>query len=149
MEMAVEAMEMMVMALGALPRPGRVPEQRLLSPEIRQWRRRSCRTLSRKTPIDLGFRSREALYRRRGGVQGWPGAPHHPLAWLGGGVCHLLVWWVPGPPPALLRLCPASGKNRRFGLCFVQFREYFLCNFSETQKQQKTGNWHCGISSIG
>jgi hypothetical protein len=31
METAVEAMEM---ALGALPRPGRVPEQRLLSPEI-------------------------------------------------------------------------------------------------------------------
>jgi hypothetical protein len=24
-----------------------------------------------------------------------------------------------------------------------------LCNFSETQKQQKTGNWHCGISLIG
>jgi hypothetical protein len=35
------------------------------------------------------------------------------------------------------------------GFCFVQFREYFLCNFSETQKQQKTGNWHCGISLIG
>jgi hypothetical protein len=38
MEMAVESMEM---ALGAIPRPGRVPEQRLLSPEIglRCWRR--------------------------------------------------------------------------------------------------------------
>jgi hypothetical protein len=35
------------------------------------------------------------------------------------------------------------------GFCFVQFREYFLCNFSETQKQQKTENWHCGISLIG
>jgi hypothetical protein len=35
------------------------------------------------------------------------------------------------------------------GFCFVQFREYFLCNFSETQKQQKIGNWHCGISLIG
>jgi hypothetical protein len=35
-----------------------------------------------------------------------------------------------------------------FGFCFVQFREYFLCNFSETQKQQKIGNWHCGISLI-
>jgi hypothetical protein len=40
-------------------------------------------------------------------------------------------------------------KNRRFGFCFVQFREYFLCNFSETQKQQKTGNWHYGILLIG
>jgi hypothetical protein len=26
------------------------------------------------------------------------------------------------------------------GFGFVQFREYFLCKFSETQKQQKTGN---------
>jgi hypothetical protein len=36
-----------------------------------------------------------------------------------------------------------------FGFCFIQFREYFMCNFSETQKQQKTGNWHCGFSLIG
>jgi hypothetical protein len=34
MEMAVEAMESMEMAPGALPHPDRVPEQRLLSPEI-------------------------------------------------------------------------------------------------------------------
>jgi hypothetical protein len=34
METVVEAMESMEMAPGALPRPGRVPEHRLLSPEI-------------------------------------------------------------------------------------------------------------------
>jgi hypothetical protein len=44
MEMAVEAMESMEMAPGALPRPDRVPEQRLLSPEIGLQRRRRCRT---------------------------------------------------------------------------------------------------------
>jgi hypothetical protein len=38
----------MEMAPGALPRPGRVPEQRLLSPEIRWRRRRSYETLSEK-----------------------------------------------------------------------------------------------------
>jgi hypothetical protein len=43
------------MAPGALPHPGRVSEQRLLSPEIHQWRRRSCETVLGKTPIDLGF----------------------------------------------------------------------------------------------
>jgi hypothetical protein len=43
----------------------------------------------------------------------------------------------------------SSGKNKTSGTCFVQFREYFLCSFSETQKQQKTGNWHYGILSIG
>jgi hypothetical protein len=34
METAVDAMESMEMAPGALPHPGNVPEQRLLSPEI-------------------------------------------------------------------------------------------------------------------
>jgi hypothetical protein len=43
----------------------------------------------------------------------------------------------------------ASGKNKTSGTCFVQFREYFLCITSETQKQQKTGNWHCGNLLIG
>jgi hypothetical protein len=58
-----------------------------------------------------------------------------------------------GQPLAPLRLPfgprPPSGKNRSFRTCFIQFREYFLCSFSETQKQQKIGNWHCGILSIG
>jgi hypothetical protein len=43
------------MAPGALPHPGKVSEQRLLSPEIRWRQRRSCRTLSQKLPIVLGF----------------------------------------------------------------------------------------------
>jgi hypothetical protein len=39
METVVEAMESMEMALGALPHPDKVPEQRLLSPEIGlRWR---------------------------------------------------------------------------------------------------------------
>jgi hypothetical protein len=52
---AVEATASMEMAPGALLRPGKVPEQRLLSPEIcLQWRRR-CGTLLGKMPIHLGF----------------------------------------------------------------------------------------------
>jgi hypothetical protein len=43
------------MAPGALPCPGRVLEQRLLSPKIRRQRRRSCGTRSGNLPIDLGF----------------------------------------------------------------------------------------------
>jgi hypothetical protein len=43
----------------------------------------------------------------------------------------------------------ASVKFWATGFGFVQFREYFLCNFSETQKQQKTGNWHCGDLLVG
>jgi hypothetical protein len=53
------------------------------------------------------------------------------------------------PPRLLFGLLEASVNFWMFGFCFVQFREYFLCNFSETQKQQKTGNWHCGILLIG
>jgi hypothetical protein len=43
------------MAPGALPRPGRVPKQRLLSPEICLRQRRCCGTILGKTPIVLGF----------------------------------------------------------------------------------------------
>jgi hypothetical protein len=54
-EMVVELMESMEMAPGALPHPGRVPEQRLLSPKIGLRRRQRYRTFLGKTPIDLGF----------------------------------------------------------------------------------------------
>jgi hypothetical protein len=57
--MAVRSMETvetaMEMAPRALPRPGRVPKQRLLSPEIRRRRRRSCGTVLEILPIPLGF----------------------------------------------------------------------------------------------
>jgi hypothetical protein len=52
-------------------------------------------------------------------------------------------WWC-GRPMAAFRLLFGSLEALvniwMFGFCFVQFREYFLCNFSETQKQQKIGN---------
>jgi hypothetical protein len=64
METAVEAMESMEMVPGALPCPGRVPEQRLLSPKIglQRWR---CGTLLGETPSDLGFLCRRELIGRR------------------------------------------------------------------------------------
>jgi hypothetical protein len=64
MEMAVESIEM---APRPIPHPGRVPEQTLLSPELRlQWWRR-CGTLSGKTPKILGF-LRRRLYIGRGAM---------------------------------------------------------------------------------
>jgi hypothetical protein len=45
----------MEMAPGALPCPSRVPEQRLLSPEICLRWQRSCGTLLEILPIVLGF----------------------------------------------------------------------------------------------
>jgi hypothetical protein len=55
METAEEATASMEMAPGALPYPGRVPKQRLLSPEICLRRRWRCGTVLKKTPIPLGF----------------------------------------------------------------------------------------------
>jgi hypothetical protein len=52
-------------------------------------------------------------------------------------------WWCGRPLAPLCLLfgsLEASVNFRTSGFCFVQFREYFLCNFSETLKQQKTGN---------
>jgi hypothetical protein len=43
---------------------------------------------------------REALFRRRGGIRGPPGGPHHPLARPGGGT----------PPPGEPALWPSSGS---------------------------------------
>jgi hypothetical protein len=60
-------------------------------------------------------------------------------------VCGALV----APLQLLFRSLEASGKNKTSGTCFVQFQEYFLCSTSETQKQQKIGNWHCGDLLIG
>jgi hypothetical protein len=79
MEMAVESMESMEMAPGAIPRPDKVLEQRLLSSEIGLRRRRHCGTLSRKTPIDLGF------LRRRDYIGG--------RAMSGGGLGGHTTWW--------------------------------------------------------
>jgi hypothetical protein len=55
MKMAVESMEM---APGAIPRPGRVPEQRFMSPKLVFD---GGGTFLGETPIPLGF-SRQRLY---------------------------------------------------------------------------------------
>jgi hypothetical protein len=74
MEMAVRSMETAETAMetdgdgsGALPRPGRVSEQRLLSPKIR--RRRSYGTLSGNLLTPLGF-SIPRLYIGEGASSG-------------------------------------------------------------------------------
>jgi hypothetical protein len=69
-----DGVESMEMAPGAIPHPGRVPEQRLLSPELcLRWRQR-CRTLSGKMPISLGFSHRRDYIGGRAMLGGGPGA---------------------------------------------------------------------------
>jgi hypothetical protein len=75
----------------------------------------------------------EGLYRRKGDVRGRTRGPHHLVARPDGGR-HPMVCLPPSPPPSPLWTPSRTGENRNFGLCFVHFWEYFLCNFSKTQK---------------
>jgi hypothetical protein len=104
---------------------------------------------SRKVIVYLDF-SRRGVFIGEGASSGvGRGAVTHRGRGQGPGRAALLC----GALVALLHLLfgslEASVNFWTFGFCFVQFREYFLYNFSETQKQQKTGNWHCGDLLIG
>jgi hypothetical protein len=109
------------MAPGALPHPGRVPEQRLMSPEIRRRRRQSYRTVLEISPTLLGF-SVPRLYIGEGASSGGSQGPLTP-GWHGQGLGR--ATYVLGWPLAPLRLSfglrEASGKNKTSRTCFVQF----------------------------
>jgi hypothetical protein len=96
METTVESMEM---SPGALPRPGKVLEQRLLSPEIGLRRRRRCGTLLGETPINLGFLHQRLLIGGRAMSEVDQGA--HTIRWHGLG--RRATLWC-GHALALLRL---------------------------------------------
>jgi hypothetical protein len=76
----------------------------------------------------------KGIYRRKGDVRGWTRGPYHQVARPGGGPCHPMVRLPSGLPPSLLWTPSSCQVNRNFGFRFIQFREYFPCNFSETQK---------------
>jgi hypothetical protein len=87
MEMAVESMEM---ALGAIPRPVRVPEQRLLSPKLcLQWRRH-CGTFLGEMPIHLGFFHRRLFIGGGAMSEGTQGT--HTTGWRGQGGTRATTW---------------------------------------------------------
>jgi hypothetical protein len=79
------------------------------------------------------------IYRRKGDVRGCLGGPHQSLVRPGGRLRHPMVWPPLGSSPSLLWTPSSCQVNRNFGFCFVQFWEYFLYNFSEIRKQEKTG----------
>ena len=112
MKMAGVSMEM---TPGAIPRPGGVPEQRLLSPE--SWLRDGggSGTFLVSWLIGLEVLGHEGLNRRRVGVRGVLGGPHSrgapPLgrAALWGGAP-----WLPSGPSSVLWKLP--GKIRYWAL---------------------------------
>jgi hypothetical protein len=111
-----------------------VPKQRLLSPEICLRRRRSCGTLLEISPIVLGFFVERLLIGE--GASSGVDQGGLTMGGRGQGLGHAPL--LCGQRLAPLRLPfgprPSSGKNKSSRTCFVQFREYFLCSFSETQK---------------
>jgi hypothetical protein len=94
--------------------------------------------LGKRDPSLRFFPSR-SLYRRKVIVRGGTRRSHHGVVWPGAGPRRPVVRLAPGPPPSHLRSSRSFGKNRRFGFYFVQFREYFLYNFFETQNSRKQG----------
>jgi hypothetical protein len=90
--------------------------------------------VSWKSDRSLRVFQTKGIYRRKDDVRGWTRGPHHLVARPGGGTRHPMVRLPPGCSPSLLQTSSSCQVNRNFGFCFVQFGEYFLCNFSETQK---------------
>jgi hypothetical protein len=132
------------MALGAIPRPSRVPEQRLLSPELRlRWRQRYG-TLSEKTPIDLGF-SCWRLYIGGGAMsKGTRGA--HTRWWHGQRWTRTTRWY--GHLLALLclylRLCLVSGKIGTSGFISSNSKNISCVTFlkHKNNRKQELALWH-------
>ena len=86
----------MEMAPGAIPRPGRVPEQRLLSPESCLRRRRRYRTFRGFLIRYLGFSTRRHLIGEeatRGGARGGLTTPGRGLAWPARGLHENGLLW--------------------------------------------------------
>jgi hypothetical protein len=112
----------------------------------RRWRRLAVYFLEKC----LGLRvfSMKRINRWKGDVRRWTRWSHHLVARPRGGPRHHLVWLPLAPPPALLWIPSSCQVIRNFSFCFVQFQEYFMCNFSETQKQQKIGTGNVALTRV-
>ena len=134
MEMAVESMEI---DPGAIPRSGRVPEQRLSVPRISSAMATALRDFSWNCDQIVRVFSSGGIYRRKGVARRCTWAPHRARRGLGGTAPRAMC----GYPVGLLRL-PFGllcwhGKIVNFGLRGFQFREYFLWWISETKNSIK------------
>jgi hypothetical protein len=109
-------------------------EELLDPPDLASTTAAACSMFRGKAIRPLGFSRRgDFIGERAASEDGPPGL----TMWWGGpgaGPRHHMVSLTPGPPPSHLRSSQSFDKNKRFGFCFVKFREYFLCNFSKTQK---------------
>ena len=81
--------------------------------------------------------SADKVYMGEGATSVKAFGPHTTWRCAEGDLCHHMVWWLRGPPPTLVWTMCRVGGNRDLAICFVQFREQFLNNFSETKNSRK------------
>jgi hypothetical protein len=112
-------------------------------------RRRRIAMYSGKVNGCLGFSRRGVFIGEGASSEVDRGGPTHRGRGQGLGRTALLCRPLVAPLRLLFGSLEASVNFWMLGFCFVQFREFILRNFSEIEKQQKAGNWHCGISLIG
>ena len=117
---------LMKMAPGAIARPGRVPEQRLLSPETEFWMAAEHGGVFVIMTIPPRVYASGVIYRRRGDVGGCSRQPRHRRARATPGPCPAMAWWPWSPTPSPV-WTSCSPRNIIDGaIRFVRFREYFL-----------------------
>src|ERR1044072_1286667 len=115
----------MEMNPGALPRPGRVPEQLLQAAPILKRRRRRNREGFAKKGSCLGVSTPRGKYRPRGasgGPTGQPGGhPARPRVGAAPGTL-LSPWWWPSFPPLVLL---EASWTLIFNIIFPEFFGHF------------------------
>jgi hypothetical protein len=132
-----------------IPLSGRVPGRASGPSRSSGRRRRRIAMCSGKLIGDLGFFRWGVFIGEGASSEVARGTLTHRRRGQGLGCAALVCGALMAPLLLLFGSPEAFGKNKTLGTCFVQFREYFLCSTSERQKQQKTGNWHCGDLLVG
>jgi hypothetical protein len=122
-----------------IPLSGRVPGRAFGPSRSRVDDGGRSRCVSRKLIGSLGFSRRGVFIGEGAASEVDQGGLTHRGRSQGLGHAALLCGRPVAPLRLLFGLPEALLNNRRFGFCFVQFQEYFMCNFFKTQKQQKTG----------
>ena len=92
----------MEMALGVNPRPGRVLEEELLTPEMEFRMVAEHGGVFAIMTIPSRVYTSGAIYRRRGSVGGCSRQPRHRRARATPGLHPAMVWWPRSPTPSLL-----------------------------------------------
>jgi hypothetical protein len=133
----------------AIPLFGRVPGRASGPSQSSGQRRRRIAMCSGKLIGYLGFSRRGVFIGEGASSEVDRGGQTHRGRGQGLGHAALVCGPLVAPLQLLFGSLEALVKFWATGFGFVQFREYFLCNFSETQIQQKIGNWHCGDLLIG